>query len=92
MLQTFWRLPQGVVVRQSVFGHLKGGGDYRKETDPLYAWVRLEVIHVDEVRAPAKLPFVIRMARRHLQFRDSYADENGVTLSTSPSRRPCPAG
>ncbi|WP_152366005.1 hypothetical protein [Microlunatus speluncae] len=90
VLETYWRLPQGVVVRQSVFGHLKGGGAYGKKTDPLYAWVRLEAVHVDEVRAPAKLPFVLRLARRHLQFRDGYADENGVTLESVPDQAAMP--
>ncbi|GAA1707188.1 hypothetical protein GCM10009745_63800 [Kribbella yunnanensis] len=90
VLWTRWRLPQGVVVRQSVFGHLKGGGAYEGETDPLYAWVRLEVEKVDPVRAPETLPFVVRVARRHLFFRDRYADENGVTLEYDPAQAPMP--
>jgi hypothetical protein len=90
VLWTRWRLPQGVVIRQSVFGHLRGGGHYENEDDPLYAWVRLEVETVHEVRAPQTLPFVVRMSRRHLFFRDGYADENGVTLEYDPAQAPMP--
>ncbi|TMR96571.1 hypothetical protein [Nonomuraea basaltis] len=90
VLWTRWRLPQGVIVRQSVFGHLGGGGDYERETDPLYAWVRLEIESVDPLRAPQKLPFVVRMSRRHVFFRDGYADENGVTLEYDPVQAALP--
>lgn len=90
MLWTRWRLPQGIVVRQHVFAHLKGGGEYERETDSLYAWVRLEVEHVDEVRAPDKIPFVVRVARRNYEFEGNYADENGVVLRAHPENSGMP--
>jgi hypothetical protein len=54
---------EGVVLRQEVFGHMKGGGEARKGDEPLYAWVRLSVKEVDPLRAPEKFYFACQLSR-----------------------------
>lgn len=79
-LWTNWRLKQGLVVRQSVFAHIKGGGAVESAIEPIYAWVRLSVEHVDEVSAPASIPFVIRISKRHVTPVGVFNRRDGVPV------------
>ncbi len=63
VLWTDYPRQEGVVLRQEVFAHLKGGGDVGKGNEPLYAWVRLSVRHVDPVRAPEKFFFAVQLSK-----------------------------
>lgn len=47
VLWTQWQ-HEGFLVRQSVFAHAPAGVDPIEDTDPLYAWVRLEIVETCE--------------------------------------------
>jgi hypothetical protein len=63
VLWTDYPRHEGVVLRQEVFAHMAGGGDVQKGDEPLYAWVRLSVKHVDPIRAPEKFFFAVQLSR-----------------------------
>ena len=65
----------GVVVRQEVFAHTSNGGDVQTGIEPLYAWIRLSVSHVDELQAPEKFYFLIGLEAVHVRMSMSQ-DEN----------------
>jgi hypothetical protein len=74
---------EGVVLRQEVFAHLPGGGDVARGNEPLYAWVRLSVKHVDPVRAPKTFFFAARLSRVHY---DQYGNrDDSLYLFSRPS-------
>jgi len=54
---------EGLVLRQEVVGHVTGGKAVEKGDEPLYAWVRLSVKHVDPIRAPEKFFFAVQLSR-----------------------------
>src|SRR5688500_16865744 len=58
---------EGLVLRQEVFGHMKGGGAVETGDEPLYAWVRLSVKHVDPIRAPEKFFFAVQLSRLYYE-------------------------
>jgi hypothetical protein len=66
-----WPLQDGLVMRSEIFAHMKGGKDVVIGIEPLYAWVRLSVAHVDPVRAPDKYFFGVQLSA-------DYYDENGT--------------
>src|SRR5690606_17389931 len=47
VLWTDFPLQEGMVMRTEVFGHVAGGGDVKNGMDPLFAWIRISVVHVD---------------------------------------------
>lgn len=87
-LWTNWRLKQGLVVRQSVFAHVPGGVGVESATEPLYAWIRLSVEHVDERSAPQSIPFVIRIAKRHTTPGGVFNLRDGVVVHVDPAQAP----
>ena len=52
VLRTDYPCSEGVVLREEVFAHVPGGKPIKTGVEPLYAWVRLSVVHVDPIRAP----------------------------------------
>jgi len=88
LLWTNWRLKQGLVVRQTVFAHVPGGGPVETATEPIYAWVRLSVEHVDERSAPASMPFVVRISKRHLTPIGLFVLRDGVPVQADPAQAP----
>lgn len=87
-LWTNWRLKQGLVVRQSVFAHVPGAGPVQSAVEPIYAWIRLSVEHVDERSAPASIPFVVRIANRHVRPIGVFALRDGVVAAAYPAQAP----
>lgn len=65
VLWTEWPCQEGVVLRQEVFAHMKSGAEVVIGTEPLFAWVRLSIAHVDPLRAPARFSFGIRLSRAY---------------------------
>jgi hypothetical protein len=64
VLWTEWRRQEGLVLRQSVFAHVKGGGPVESPLDePIYAWTRYTVEHVDPLQAPDSFEFVLRLSK-----------------------------
>lgn len=71
VLQSDWPMQDGVVMRSEIFTHMKGGGDVVTGIEPLFAWVRLSVSHVDPIRAPEKYFFSVQLSK-------DYLDESGT--------------
>ena len=88
VLWTEWLLPQGVVLGEEVFAHLPGNGQIETGIEPLYAWIRLSVRHVDEFRAPEDFSFLIHVGAPHLSR--GMAQERNLTVR--PNRSPYPRG
>ncbi|WP_152363169.1 hypothetical protein [Microlunatus speluncae] len=63
VLWTEHRRQAGLVLRQETFGHLKGGGEVDTADEPIYAWTRFVVDHVDEHDAPDEFTFVLRLSK-----------------------------
>ncbi|MDR1121193.1 MAG: hypothetical protein LBM08_09780 [Dysgonamonadaceae bacterium] len=90
VLWTDFPLQEGLVVRQEVFAHIKGARDVETGIEPLYAWIRLSVIHVDELRHPGKFLFSVQLSRNYYVHRERYLQEDGITVDVEPSRVPYP--
>ncbi|WP_419993490.1 hypothetical protein [Streptomyces boninensis] len=69
VLWTEWRLQEGLVIRQYVFAHVKGGKAVEKGDEPLYAWVRFRVEHVDPRKAPKSFPMAVRLTKTYMKHR-----------------------
>ncbi|MEA2063395.1 MAG: hypothetical protein U9P14_06845, partial [Gemmatimonadota bacterium] len=64
---TEWPLHySGVVLRKEIFAHIPGADDVTTGVEPLYAWIRLSVEHVDELKAPEKFSFMIHLGAEHV--------------------------
>jgi len=81
VLWTEFRVQAGLIIRAEVFTHQKGSSDVVSGLEPLYAWVRLKVIHVDQLKHPDVYPMVVQMSR-------VFYEHNGECynlVSTEPS-------
>lgn len=90
LLWTDFPLQEGLVMREEVFAHLQGGGDVRTGLEPLYAWIRLSVTHVDPLRAPKKFPMIVQLSRNYHVLTGRYLFEDGVTIDINAQRAPYP--
>ncbi len=90
VLWTDFLLQEGIVIRQEVFGHITGSGNVTDGLDPLYAWIRLSVIHVDPVRAVSRFPVILQLSSNYHELIGRFAHENGVTVDVLPDRAPYP--
>lgn len=88
VLWTEWRLQEGLVIRQEVFSHIKGGADVVTAIEPHFAWVRLVVTHVDELRAAEKTNIAVRLSQIYYNHNSRYKDEDGVTIDLDPQLAP----
>jgi hypothetical protein len=84
LLWTEWRLQEGLVIRQEVFSHVAGGRDVVTGIEPHYAWVRLIVTHVDELRAAAHQNFAIQLSQVYYKHVERYKWEDGITIDVDP--------
>lgn len=84
VLWTEWPRQDGVVMQKEIFAHMKGGGHVVEGTEPLYAWVRLSVAHVDPVRAPEKYSFGIQLSKNYYNVAGSL--EDSVYLLAVPEK------
>ncbi|MCC7496196.1 MAG: hypothetical protein IT160_01385 [Bryobacterales bacterium] len=90
LLWTEWRLQEGAVVQQHVFSHVKGTRDVVTALEPHYAWVRLVVTHADELRAPERVHFAVRLSGVFYKHTETYHDEDGITIDIDPALAPYP--
>ncbi|MEA1996044.1 MAG: hypothetical protein U9N45_00310 [Gemmatimonadota bacterium] len=68
VLWTEWPISNhGLVMRKEIFAHIPGAGDIESGIEPLYAWIRLSVAHVDEIKAPENFSFMIHLGRVHIR-------------------------
>ncbi|HWQ92512.1 MAG TPA: hypothetical protein VN673_12640 [Clostridia bacterium] len=63
VLWTDWPCQEGVVMRQEVFTVIDGARDVESGIEPLYAWIRLSVAHVDPLRAPETFSFGVQLSK-----------------------------
>jgi hypothetical protein len=56
-------LEEGLVLKTEMFAHVEGGDDVTTAMEPLYAWVRMSVDHVDPVEHPEKFSFAIQLSK-----------------------------
>lgn len=90
VLCTDFPLQEGMVMHEQVFAHLSGGGDVVTGMEPMYAWIRLSVTHVDPLRAPAKFPMLVQLSRNYHEPTGHYLFEDGVTIDVLPERSAYP--
>lgn len=61
VLWTEWATQQGFVLRQEIFGHIPGGQAVQTGVEPLYAWIRLRITHVDKLISAKSAGFIIHI-------------------------------
>lgn len=88
VLWTDFPCQEGLVIREEVFAHLSGGKEVVTGLEPLYAWIRLSVVHVDPLRAPKEFPMVLQLSRDYHTLVGRFLNENGVTIDVVPDRAP----
>ncbi len=86
VLWTEWNLNAGLVLRKEIFAHIPGAGDVKSGVEPLYAWIRLSVRHVDELRAPENFSFIIHLGAIHI--RKSMRQEDNLKVFPGRSAYP----
>ena len=67
VLRTEWPLEQGLVLKEEIFAHVPGGEEVQTGIEPLYAWVRLSVSQVDELKAPESFSFLLQLDAVHIR-------------------------
>jgi len=86
VLWTDWKLNEGLVLRKEIFAHVPGSGDLESGIEPLFAWVRLSVHHVDQLRAPENFSFVVHLGAVHI--RKSMQQEDNLQVFPDRSAYP----
>ena len=86
VLWTEWPLDSGLVLREEIFAHLEGAKDVRSGIEPLYAWIRLSVAHVDELKAPPSCSFLVHLGRVNLH--KTMEQEDNLTVYPDRSAYP----
>ncbi|MBD1420884.1 hypothetical protein [Sphingobacterium chuzhouense] len=86
VLWTDFQLQEGMVIRQEVFGHLLGGGDVKDGLEPVFAWIRLTVTHVDPIRSVETFPMILQLSANYHELIGRFTHENGVTVDVLPHR------
>jgi hypothetical protein len=81
MLWTEWRLQNGLVVRQEIFSHIPGAGPVVTGLESHYAWIRLSVTHVDEIRAANSVHFAVQLSKVYYRHVERYQWEDGITIN-----------
>lgn len=90
VLWTEWRLQDGLVIRQEIFSHIKGAGDVVSGIEPHYAWIKISVTHVDELRAAERANIAVRLSKVYYFHNSRYRNEDGVTIDIDPQLAPYP--
>lgn len=90
VLWTEYRLQEGLTVRQEIFAHIKGSKDVQSGIEPIYAWIRLSVIHVDELSAPDTIDFHVQLSKVYYEHDGRYVYEDGVAVDVDPKKAPYP--
>ncbi|MDR1718839.1 MAG: hypothetical protein LBR67_01785 [Dysgonamonadaceae bacterium] len=88
VLWTDFPLQEGLVVRQEVFAHIKGATEVQSGIEPLYAWIRLSVTHVDALRHPEKFTFSMQLSRLYYFHAQRYLQDDGITVDINPALAP----
>ncbi len=82
ILYTDYPLQEGLVIRKEIFAHVRGGQEPTSSIDPLYAWIRISVVHVDELRHPERFPVCIQLSKNYYDHYDHF--EHAVAVDINP--------
>lgn len=78
VLWTRWRpdngVPEGVTIRQLAFAHMSGGGEAATGTEPMFAWIRVEVAECASSASAEQAGFLIKISAPHMRFEMSEGD------------------
>ena len=80
VLWTDFPLEEGLVIRQEIFAHVKGGKDVETGIEPLYAWIRLSVSRVNELKHPDQFTVSLQLSRVYYRKGGYYANDDGMTV------------
>jgi hypothetical protein len=83
-LWTEFRRQEGLVLREYVFAHVKGGQAVDTAIEPIYAWIRFNVEHVDERAAPAAFSFMLRLSKAYYKLNGQFEQQDGVPMAVRP--------
>ncbi|WP_428939073.1 hypothetical protein [Fontivita pretiosa] len=92
VLWTRWRhdtgTPAGITLRQSAFAHMSGGAEARTGEEPVFAWIRLEVVERAAQATADECNVFVKVASPHMRFDMSRDQTCRVmpALSTYPGR------
>ena len=79
----------GIVLRQETFAHMAGDGDVATGKEPLFAWIRISVSHVDELSAPDFFHMMVHLGAANQIGRSMFHEDN---LTVYPDRALYPRG
>lgn len=88
VLMTEFRRQEGLVLKQYAFAHVKGGGPVETSIEPLYAWLRFEIDHVDERMAAQNFTFMLRLSKAFLKVVGMFDQQDGVPVVARPGEAP----
>ncbi len=83
VLYTDFPLQDGLVIRKEIFAHVKGGIEPGNSNDPLFAWIKISVIYVDENRHPDQYPVCIQLSKNYYDHHDHF--EYAVAVDINPA-------
>ena len=90
VLWTEWRLNAGIIIRQEIFSHVPGAADIKTGIEPHYAWIRLRVTHVNELRGPKQQSVSVQLTQVYFKHAETYKNEDGITIDVVPVLAPYP--
>jgi hypothetical protein len=88
VLWTDFPRQEGLILRQTVFAHVPGDRAVETAIEPIYAWLRFEVMYVDPLRAPENFVFQLWLSKAYMKPGGSFDQENGVPLNVVPDAAP----
>jgi hypothetical protein len=92
VLWTRWRASQGaaagITLRQRVFAHMAGGGEAVSGTEPMFAWIRLEVEDRAAGAQAGACGFLVKISAPHMRFDMSESDNCRVMPKASAYPKP----
>ena len=88
VLWTEYRAQEGIVLKSEVFAHITSNEDIVTALEPLYAWVRLSVSHVDRMRHPETFPMSIQLSKCYVTHGEHF--EYAVAVDVIPENAPYP--
>jgi len=72
---------EGIVLKSEVFAHITSNEDIVTALEPLYAWIRLSVSHVDRYNHSKTFPMSIQLTKCHLTVANAYSYHVSVTMN-----------
>ena len=86
ILETEYRNRDGMVMTTGMFAHMEGGGKVETALEPLYAWIRVSVKHVDGYEHPDNYKMSVMLSRLFMFHGDfeKLAPDIGVRPAGAP--------